>query len=365
MNLQNVTKIVMPDGEVKAIHNSNGDLLWGKVSYDVKYKGDTAQNGTPTPSAPVAVQTVTGENVVKINDGQGNEQNYEVNLGKNLLSSLWESGSYDSSTGGKTPNGSMTRTANRISVNPNTAYIISVNGSGVAMNVYSYNAAGTFLGHQLVANSASFSTGPNTRYITMSRNANIDTSKAQLERGSIITQFAPYFTPIELCKIDNYQDYIYKSSGKWYVRKEIGKEIADGSEEWGQSSYTNTSILSAYSTGITAAVSGSFTYSDEFNYIATVSGSTTSEYVSHYNTNQLRIGILKSRLSSADITGFKAWLASNPATIYYVLATPTDTEITDEALVAQLDTIEQWLTRYGYNATVSGNLPIIIDRTAL
>jgi hypothetical protein len=54
----------------KAISFTNNDNA-GDIT-DFKLDGETSQNGTPTPDAPVPVQTVTGENVVKI-------------VGKNLL----------------------------------------------------------------------------------------------------------------------------------------------------------------------------------------------------------------------------------------------------------------------------------------
>ena len=44
--------------------------------------------------------------------------------------------------------------------------------------------------------------------------ATITISNIQLEKGVNITPYAPYFTPIELNKIGNYQDRIFKSSGK-------------------------------------------------------------------------------------------------------------------------------------------------------
>ena len=76
MDLQNVAKLDIPDGEVRTIHDKDGNLIWGKVSYSVKYKGDTVQNGTPTPDAPVAVQTVTGEQTISIDS-----TSYKVDLG--------------------------------------------------------------------------------------------------------------------------------------------------------------------------------------------------------------------------------------------------------------------------------------------
>lgn len=86
---------------------------------DFKLKGETSQNGTPTPDAPVAVQTVTGENVVKI-------------CGKNLLdmSRLQQTTingvtfSYDPTSQTVTLNGTATARAASYFVQP-----ISLDGS--------------------------------------------------------------------------------------------------------------------------------------------------------------------------------------------------------------------------------------------
>lgn len=42
-----------------------------------------------------------------------------------------------------------------------------------------------------------------------------------------------------------------------------------------------------------------------------------------------------------------------------------NTKITDNTLISQLNTVHQFLTRYGYNSIVSGNLPLIISKTNL
>lgn len=43
--------------------------------------------------------------------------------------------------------------------------------------------------------------------------------------------------------------------------------------------------------------------------------------------NGLYVSILKSRLSTPDTTGFKSWLQSNPVTVYYELATSSETPV--------------------------------------
>ena len=63
---------------------------------------------------------------------------------------------------------------------------------------------------------------------------------------------------------------------------------------------------------------------------------TDADGVLVYGTNgkDLGVSVLKSKLSSPDVTGFKAWLQSNPITVRYQLATPIEIPLTDEELKA-------------------------------
>lgn len=246
--MQNVSNLTIPEGEVKAIHNPNNQLLWGRVNYDTKYAGDTAQNGTPTPDAPVAVQTVTGAQSVTVSDGV-ESQTYPINLGS-----------------------------------------------------------------------------------------------------------------IELCKIGTYQDYIYKSGDDWYVHKAIEKIHANGTEAW------SMTILSGYHgfyLNNTGAVAGSAENNPVLcdHFIPIFSAGLNHILLS--GTTIGRILICTDKNVFTNLTVWATWLSSNNTDIYYALATPTDTQITDTTLVGQLNAVHEWLTRYGYNATVSGNLPLIVDRTNL
>lgn len=51
------------------------------------------------------------------------------------------------------------------------------------------------------------------------------------------------------------------------------------------------------------------------------------EGVSTNTSNSLVFFILKTNLSTQDVAGFKAWLAQNPVTVYYELATPVETTL--------------------------------------
>ena len=52
MNLQDVSHIHIPDGDVRMIHDSDNRLLWGAVGYNVLFSGNTFQ------------QTYTGKNLL-------------------------------------------------------------------------------------------------------------------------------------------------------------------------------------------------------------------------------------------------------------------------------------------------------------
>ena len=153
----------------------------------------------------------------------------------------------------------------------------------------------------------------------------------QLEKGSQATSYSEYFTPIELAKIGNYQDRIYKEDSKWYIEKQVGKVELDGSENWGLVSFFYcTSPLQNIAECINP--SGGNVMSDYFTWSSGAQNNHTIDIVGAY--------IIRIRDTDfTDVSALKTWLASNPTTVYYVLATPTTTEITNEALIAQLDAL--------------------------
>lgn len=163
----------------------------------------------------------------------------------------------------------------------------------------------------------------------------------QIEKGSTATSYANYFTPIELCKIGDYQDYIYKSDGKWYKHKEVGKYTFTSSEtisyqsnfprfmvnfSHGQNATTGVAALAKsthFVVGQTASVDGTFGIAANVIYL-------------HNN-------------AITSIDDLKTWFGNNNVSVYYALATPTDTEITNEALIKQLEAVLGGHTYAGTN----------------
>ena len=258
--MQNVSNLVIPEGEVRTIHDEDNNLLWGRLNYDTKYAGDTLQNGTPTPDTPIPVQTVTGEQTITVSDGVDSE-NFTISLGS-----------------------------------------------------------------------------------------------------------------IELCKIGNYQDYIYKSGEDWYVHKKCGKAVFDGTESWsGGASTGSPTYLYAYTAALDSlslysarqAFCSHFTMASNMLATGTSVSYPCMSVVTPSAGTYAHIRLMIPLATAANINGLKTWLSSHNTNLYYVLATETDTKITDATLIGQLNNVHEWLTRYGYNATVTGNLPLIVNRTNL
>lgn len=156
----------------------------------------------------------------------------------------------------------------------------------------------------------------------------------QIEQNSQATDYEPY-------------------GEQWYIKKNIGKVVLDGSEAWSHRAFPDNSYLSIKMT-LNVGASGGFC--DKFisnnNYDIVKEHMTISK-----QWEQLCFAILKSRLSTGDEAGFKSWLSTNTPTAYYVLANPTYEIITNETLINQLEELTKLDTYNNYSAvTVTGDL---------
>ena len=215
------------------------------------------------------------------------------------------------------------------------------------------------------ATSITITTGANAKYLIvhygrLETDPNIEESLAtiQIEYGSKANTYTPYgTTPIELNKIGTYQDYIYKENDKWYLHKEIGKVVLDGTE-------------SSWSIGNGGWYSQSF-----INEIKPSSQALSNKYVYTSNTWQGNYTF------SINSSGFIAisdnrypvradwinYLINNNIDMLCVLDTPTNTEITDTTLIEQLEAIYNAKSKNGTtNINQENNdLPFILDVSAL
>ena len=323
--------------------------------------------GNTTYTATFNVQLERGSTATEYQPYQG--QSYEVNLGKNLFDKEADTGAFRASKSISGEDIAITATASNSGY---VAFVIpdsdklkgkactisignsvtSASGAKGAFAIYQSTKAspasvGTFVTNgepdgNNYSKSFTFSSsysGSNDCFVLLLYPSNAGSgittgdntaySNVQIELGSQATSYAPYFTPIELCKIGTYQDYIYKSGGKWYVHKEIGK--------------VDLSTCTWYDV-IPPGILRGTTSIQNVKYVSSnqqVGSAVAEKYIIHKGSG----------MSSASLAGYFAIDVSavavntgdasiNPTgNMYYALATPTDTEITNQALVAQLDNV--------------------------
>ena len=166
---------------------------------------------------------------------------------------------------------------------------------------------------------------------------------------------------IELCKIVNYQDYFYKSNGKWYKYNAITKLVLNGSENWS----AHGSIASwFYWDGITNGfadntISG-YALSNYFTQKAynTVTSLKNGEFAYGQVAGETRKRFVIKDTDYTTVADFKSWLSTHNTIVYYVLATPTDTEITDVTLISQLEEISKTLSYQGQTNITSNTIAL-------
>ena len=115
------------------------------------------------------------------------------------------------------------------------------------------------------------------------------------------------------------------------MHKAINKIIFNGTEDWDATSSTypyyttfSPAAVGNYCDGLCPYFRNAKAYPGSSGYFAIrVNGTSAS-----FNNS-----------STATLAAWKTWLGSNNLAMYYPLATPTDTEITNEALIAQLDNV--------------------------
>lgn len=364
-----------PDGSTITIDKMQ--LESGSVATSFEpYVGGPA----PNPDYPQDVQVVTGAQTVKV-------------TGKNLWGNIAQ---YSRSTNGidfvtnqdGTISATGTATANAYSV---------LTSAAVGAGVYITLDAGTYVlseknnntvqAYEAVAGSqilADTSTSNVTFTITERKNIVIQAvvSNGQaisgtqifypmLEQGSTATTYEPYQSqsyPIslgstELCKIGDSQDYIYKSGDDWYVHKTCGKTLITGgaTEDWSYSSGSSGQFRLPLTGGYYSSNSEAIlAYCDYYLSVAWDSVSLYDYAMTSFQAN--RLIFRNTAITSLD--AWKTWLSSHNMTVYYALATPTDTQITDATLVGQLDALAE---AKSYNnqtdiiVTAAGeNLPAIL-----
>jgi hypothetical protein len=213
----------IPKVEAEGENITFNDVASALMKLDLK--GNTSQSGTPTPTSPIPVSVVSGDNEVKI-------------FGKNIYDFL-------NNTYTKEPHLTITKLDNgytitnsgsgnerilfqNLSVDSAKTYVLSFeinNPSGARVEVGWVGSGKTILSTATSGRLSSALTGITTSAFSMyvGANATITFTNIMLCEGNdTSTPYEPYQSQtyevdlgtLELCKIGTYQDYFTKNSGK-------------------------------------------------------------------------------------------------------------------------------------------------------
>lgn len=381
---------VLPYGDSKTASGnpiSISDAVEAPLS-DFKLKGDTAQTGTPTPSAPVPVQTVTGENVVRIT-GKNLYPFSDVEWDNPVTTAQWCFQNGSSTAGGGAYGANITdRTPYKVTLPAGTYKATAYNISSNIINIQAYkNGTSSEI---IVTNPVNINSSNPTSTITLTEQTTlcfryrvtnpslgIGDTKIQLEKGSA-TDYEPYQSQsypislgsIELCKIGDYQDYIWKDGEDWKVHKETAHATYDWAVIGIAANNTSGETVASANGAFQMFFGSTFASSErpnirlsenlgKYNSTDTISGNAEAQ--------AMQDGTFKPRDMSGTVdriyfrntayigkTGneMKAIMLekSGGSNFWWGLSTPTDTEITNEALVGQLEAVlSQGYTYAGTN----------------
>lgn len=291
-------------------------------------------------------------------------QDYEIYLPPDTLDNMFEQGSFTASGINDVANNRV-RTKNYIPCEGSTQYKIyastSRSGKTLQTSVSYYTtddyttARISFQNWIAVPESgATITTPANAKYmrVLLAFNDNINIVPSDVHQVKLRSDV---FTPIELAKIGNYQDRIYKTDGKWYIEKQVGKVVYDGSETGWYAWSTNVYSIGQSLTTIRESLCDYFTFASNVQ----TAGALPDKQYCWTSASNGYVPLFKNT-DIASVADFKTWLSTHPTTVYYALATPTTTEITNEALIDQLDAILEAHLYDGINnisnVTISPNL---------
>ena len=224
-----------------------------------------------------------------------------------------------------------------VSVKPNTTYTASLTSLGALEGVYYFGKENTTdstasMNVVQITTTRTFTTTATTNYIGIQYNKanitqeNVESAIVMLNEGSTALPYEPYGTG-------------------WFIEKNIGKVVLNGSQNITLASSGTRRFNATYTAlGLTNIKDGTGTYDtaqyrmcDHFRHSSSTYNA--QQWGTYYTYNNWLV-LYDTNTVIADANALKTWFTNNPTSIYYVLATPTYTEITDSELISQLEGIE-------------------------
>ena len=270
--------------------------------------------------------------------GQGDKievLSYKKQIESNLFNGSYRNGSYDSN-GVFYADNNGTANANDINISGKKTLIIK-NNSDLASAYCIYDSNTKLLVRQSFVGVATIDLPPNATYINffigtnnVGYNPSIQTEiyEVKYDKKQILTTLRSLPNGVK--------DTIEKRGNKYYKIKRCEETTYNGYEDWTliSSTATNTISCALTVTDPKGDGSGSSTisnvYCDKFKPSYPANRGNDEEMITLVNftaSKQIFIRVAKTKLSTQDLAGFKTWLASNPVTVVYELATPIIEEL--------------------------------------
>lgn len=174
-----------------------------------------------------------------------------------------------------------------------------------------------------------------------------DSPKPIINKTGIITEtiegknYTINIGNIELCKIGNYRDRIYKENDNWYLEKKVGRVVLNGTQNITLAgsgvrrfnvNYTTLGITNIKE-GTSNSDTAQYRLNDHFVY-----GTSNKNFGNYYLYNNWLV-LFDTNNTITDANTLKNWLSTHNTIVYYVLATPIVEEITDSTLLEQLNNV--------------------------
>lgn len=358
------------------------DAQYSADTFTPTFKPYTNKLAAPSPDYPLPVQTVTGRQVISITGDNGEEQEYEINLGKNIFKPYATSGSFVYNGVTTTMNSDGTVTLNGTATGDGWPELIYTFGSNTSVRSTPYLQASGMYTATIRLVSGTYSKGTSSydaAWLTVCKSdlsgtggipvsggsvvvagvngiyrswINYRTGNTfnnarfalQFEKGPISTSWSPYFTPIELNKLDPYVDKIQRNNGKWYVHKETDKLTVVPNDLSGLSTHSGSFVtVNLVKSGIMQNSSPIVTTASE-NFVGATMTQTWNNQVSNsvsQATNGHYLQFCLPNSAGTTLDAVKTYFTNHPTDVRYVLTTATDTEITYAPLIEQLETLRK------------------------
>lgn len=347
-------------GYVLYIHFGLTDGTYQNIRIERNTKSTTATLTSPVRNYDIRLVTTSGASYsdtvyLQIEKGSAatsyepyQSREYKVNLGKNLFdagtaeTNAWLSGTDGHETTSNDPN----IVSGFINVQKGSIYTISGIGD-LQFNAWSYDAPTSNTGktHLLYNSTTTRTIVPDTNYVRISIGGGDAWSirgQVQFELGETPTDYAPYFTPLELCKIGDYQDHIYKNGSDWYLHKEVrhlSKVVSNMNNTENFPGWTGTQEFSQDFPASTNTSLNDLT--DSWDNITGVNMKGSGRRI--WGANNISNVLFANRNFFGTTWTQSYWTTNYPnlvVDLYYgIVNTPTDTKITNTTLTAQLNAL--------------------------